>query len=93
METLELVTLVNRAGELPSLSTRGKTHVVGSSQGGIRKKNIDDVRHGKWHADADAIRAKHPTYTAWRIAGILEESYRGNLRLHKTKQTIYKCIK
>ena len=93
MQALELITLVNRTGEMPALSSRGKTHVVGSSQGGIRKKNIDDVRHGKWHADAEAIRAKHPTYTAWRIAGKLEESYRGNPRLHKSQRAIWNHIK
>ena len=72
---------------------RGQAHSEGSSRGGIRKKEKDDARHEKWRTDADAIRAKYPSYKAWQIAGMLHARYKANKNLCATQQTIWRNIK
>lgn len=72
---------------------KGKAMIRGASLGGIAKKKIDDVRHEKWQADADAIWRKHPSYKTWRVAGMLAERYAQSRGLRAKQDSISRVIK
>lgn len=72
---------------------KGKAMIRGASLGGITKKKIDNVRHEKWQAEADAIWRKYPSYKKWRVAGMLAERYAQSRGLRAKQDSISRIIK
>jgi hypothetical protein len=72
---------------------RGKKTIRGASKGGKAKKQISDSRHEIWKSDARKIWSDKPSYTAWRVAGMLADQYAGKQKLSAEQDTIYRIIK
>lgn len=71
---------------------RGRKTIRAASKGGKTKKQISNDRHQVWQNDADEIWAKHPSYSVWRVAGMLEGKYNGDIELHAKRDTIARTI-
>ncbi len=71
---------------------RGRKTIRAASKGGKTKKQMSNDRHQIWQNDADEIWVKHPTYSVWRVAGMLEGKYTGDMELHAKRDTIARTI-
>jgi len=91
--TLRIATAAFQSGLIPEKISKSEASEMGASKGGQKKKVIDDKRHKQWKIDAEEIKKKYPSYTPWRIAGMLKDRYNGNNKLLSKQDTIYRIIK
>jgi hypothetical protein len=81
--------VIERMRPLKKTLRRGAKVAQGASEGGTVHAAMAKARHAQWQARADEILGKHPTYSRWRVAGIIHDEQTADTEFPRSRRQVY----